>query len=81
MSAALVVLAVASVALALALRVWSWRLRRRYMAAIREGVRLDLEWVNYRDAGVQAFLSGEWDEQAAWEAAGLGEEWKHYSSY
>lgn len=81
MSAALVVLAVASVALALALRVWSWRLRRRYVAAIHEGARLDAEWVNYRDAGVQAILSGEWDEQAAWEAVGLGVEWTHYSSY
>lgn len=78
--ATLGILAAASAALALSLRVYAWLLRERYMAAIREGVRLDLEWVAHRDAGLAAFLSGEWDEQAAWEAAGLGEEWAKYSS-
>ena len=74
------ILVLASAALALGLRVYAWSLKKRYLAAISEGVRLDLEWVAHRDAGLAAFLSGDWDEQAAWEAAGLGEEWAKYSS-
>lgn len=81
MISGLVVLAVGSAALALALRVYAWWLNRRYEAAISEGVRLNLEWVAHRDAGMVAFMNGEWDEQAAWEAAGLGEQWLKYSSY
>lgn len=78
---ALVVLAVSSAVLALSLRAYAWQLERRYETAIREGVRLNDEWIAHREAGNAAFLDGEWDEQAAWEAAGLGEEWLKYSSY
>lgn len=81
MTSILLALAVGSAALALALRVWAWQLERRYDAAIREGVRLNDEWIAHREAGNAAFLDGEWDEQAAWEAAGLGAEWLKYSSY
>lgn len=86
MISGLVVLAVGSAALALALRAYAWVLNRRYKAAIREGVRLNMEWVAHRDAGNAAFLDGEsgdpdaWETaglQDAWEAAGLGEEWTY----
>lgn len=77
----LAVLAVASATLALSLRVYAWWLNRRYEAAISECARLNLAWIAHREAGRAAFLAGEWDEQSAWEAVGLGELWLKYSSY